>query len=167
MTQWHTSTQGLEDTLTYVELVNSFIIAEIRIPAFAKWSGLWGSWEGTRNLVRSIVGWQSLWLGFAVLVQLLVSSSLFLSFLFPPSLFHLFELSVFFVTCDSASASSLHFSPSICDLCKTDNTQIDFPLVCRLPPSFTVLLQRHSLVLFLVVRLWEWHCCHCTDVTIG
>lgn len=36
MTQWHTSSQGLEDTLTYVELVNSFIIAEIRIPALAK-----------------------------------------------------------------------------------------------------------------------------------
>lgn len=87
MTQLHTSTQGLEDTLTYVELVNSFIIAEIRIPALPKWSGLRGSWEGICNLVRSIAGW----LGTAFYTQLLGMSFSFLSFPFlAPS--HLFEL---------------------------------------------------------------------------
>ena len=166
MTQWHTSSQGLEDTLTYVELVNSFIIAEIRILALAKWSGLRGSWEGIRNLVRSIAEWQSQRLGTAPCTQIVR-----LPFLFclPPS--HLFER-VFFVTCDSGTASSLHFSLSICELCKTDkdsDTQMDFPLVRRLVPHAHAgeSRKRHSSCLSLIVWLWEWHACHCSHVAIG
>lgn len=91
MTWWQTSSQELDDTLTYVELVNSFIIAGIRMSASAKWSRLRGSWEGICNLVRSIVEWQSRRRSSALLTK-----NFWVSFRCcpscPPSPSHLFEL---------------------------------------------------------------------------